>query len=83
MFLYTRFFISNTFISNVRLKLAKNEANVKQHLEAELLLFENYSDSSSTLPKNNRTYPKNMQKNKCACIHEIIRLIIMKMKMKM
>ena len=26
---------------------------------------------------------KNKQKNKCACIHEIIRLIIMKMKMSM
>ena len=26
---------------------------------------------------------KNKQKNKCVCIHEIIRLIIMKMKMKM
>ena len=26
---------------------------------------------------------KNKQKDKCVCIHEIIRLIIMKMKMKM
>ena len=26
---------------------------------------------------------KNKQKNKCACIHEIIRLIVMKRKMKM
>ena len=51
------FFISNTFISNGRLKLAKNEANAKQHTEAELLLFGNYSHSSSTLSfKNNRTY---------------------------
>ena len=53
------FFISNTFISNAKLKLAKNQANAKQHLEAELLLFENYSHSSSTLlSKNNRTYYK-------------------------
>ena len=29
------------------------------------------------------TYSKSKQKNKCVCIHEIIRLIIMKMKMKM
>ena len=43
------FFISSTFISNVRLKLAKNQANAKQHPEAEPLLFENYSNSSSTL----------------------------------
>ena len=31
------------------LKLAKNQASAKQHAEAELLLFENYSYSSSTL----------------------------------
>ena len=36
---YTRFFIKNTFISKTRLKLAKNQANTKQHPEAELLLF--------------------------------------------
>ena len=50
---YTIFFISNTFISNARLNLAKNQANAKQHPEAELLLFENYSHSSSTLSSNN------------------------------
>ena len=73
------FFISSTFISNARLKLAKNQANAKQHLEAELWKFENYSHSSSTLSsKNNRTYSKNKQKIKCICIHEII----LKMKMK-
>ena len=38
------------------MKLAKNQAN-------ELLLFENYSHSSSTLSsKSNRTYPENQQK---------------------
>ena len=51
----TRFFISNTFTSNAGLKLAKNQANVKQHPEAELLLFENCPHSSSTT-KNNMTY---------------------------
>ena len=45
----TRFFTSNTFITIARLKLAKNQANANQHPEAELLLFENYSHSSSTL----------------------------------
>ena len=55
-----RFSISNTFISNARLKLVKNQANAKQHPEAKLLTFENYSHSSSTLSiKNNRTYSKN------------------------
>ena len=54
---YTLFFISNTFIFNARLKLAKNQANAKQQPEVELLLPKNYSHSSSTLSfKNNRTY---------------------------
>ena len=44
------------FISNTRLKLAKN---AMQHPEAELLLFKNYSHSSSTLSsKSNRTNSK-------------------------
>ena len=56
---YTLFFISNSFISNTRLRLAKN----KQHPETKLLLFENYLLSSSTLPfKNNRRYSKNVRK---------------------
>ena len=56
---YTLFFISNTFITNARLQMAKNQANAKQHSEAKLLLFENYTHSSSTLSsKNNRTYSK-------------------------
>ena len=50
------------------MKLAKNQANDKQHSETELLLFENYSHSSSTLSsKNNRTYPENKQKNNYVC----------------
>ena len=39
--MYTCFFISITFVSNVRLKLTKNEANAMQHPEAKFLLFEN------------------------------------------
>ena len=46
-------FTSNTFISNARLKLAKNQAKAKQHPETELSLFENYSHSSSTLGQKN------------------------------
>ena len=43
--------------------MAKNQAKAKQHPEAELLLFENYSHSSSTLSsKNNRTYSKKLAK---------------------
>ena len=44
-------------MSNARLKLAKNQANVKQYSEAKILLFENYSHFSSTLSStNNKTY---------------------------
>ena len=77
------FFISSNFISNIRLELAKNQPNAKQHPEAEFLLFENYSHSSSILsPKKIGYILKNKQKNKCICVHKIMRLIIMKMKMK-
>ena len=58
------FFISNTFICNAELKLAKNQARAKQHPEAEILLFENYSDSSPPLSsKYNRTYSKKWTKD--------------------
>ena len=40
-------------MSNTRLKLVRNQANAKQHPEAELLTPENYLHSSSTLPSNN------------------------------
>ena len=57
MFLHV-FFISNN-LKAARLRLAKNQANAK----AELLLFANYSHSSSTLSfKNNRKYSKNKKK---------------------
>ena len=73
MLIYTLFIISNTFISNARLKLAKNQAKPKQHTEAELLLFENYSLSSSALSyKNNRRYSKKGAKNKYVYFIEII-----------
>ena len=65
--------------------MQKNQANAKQHLEAELLLLENDSGFSSTLyhPKVIGHILKNEQQNKYVCIHEIVRLITMKMKMKM
>ena len=83
----TRFcFISNTSISNARLKLAKNRANAKQHPEAEAFLFEIYSHFSPMLSSktNNRAHSKKQAKNKCVCIHDIMQwLNIMKMTMKM
>ena len=57
------FFKSNTFISNVRLKLAKNQAKVYWHPEAELLLFENYTRIR---------YSRKFAKNKCVCFNEIV-----------
>ena len=58
MTLTTRFFICNTFTSNTRLKLVKNRAKAKQHPEAKLLLFENYSLSSSMLSSKNNMRQK-------------------------
>ena len=80
-----RLFISNTFIKNARLKLAKkNHPNAKHHHEAELLLFK------IILILHPRYHPKiightlkNKLKNKRAVIHKIIRSIIMKINMKM
>ena len=51
------------------MKLVKNQANAKHYPEPELLLFENYSHSSSTLScKNNRTYSKRYAK-KQVCLY--------------
>ena len=58
------YFISNAFISNARLKFVKNQAKAKQLPEVELLLFENYSLSSSTLSfKSNRKCSKKCTEN--------------------
>ena len=59
-------------MSNVTLKMAKNQPNVRQHSEAELLLFENYSLSSSKISSKNRRYSKKYTKNKCVCFNEVI-----------
>ena len=56
--------------------MAKNQANAKLHPEAELLLLENYSHSSSShIPKTILHILKNKQKNKSVCFQEILRLI--------
>ena len=39
--MYTRFFMSNTFISNGRLKFGKSQSKAKQHHEAEHLTHMN------------------------------------------
>ena len=64
--------------------MAKNQAKAKQHLEAELSLFENYSLSSFMLSsKTNMSYSKKYAKNKCVCVNEIVWSVIMKMALKM
>ena len=63
----TQFFISKTFISNARLKLAQNQANAKQDPEAKLLLFENYLHSS--YPHYHPKMIKYILKNKQVCLY--------------
>ena len=55
----TRFFYQQHFISNARLKLAKNHANAKQNPETELCLFKDHSRSSYKLSSKNNIYSKN------------------------
>ena len=57
------FFKSKRFISKVRLKLVKNQANAKQHPEAELLLLKLFTFfiSSTFSTKNNTTYSKKIK----------------------
>ena len=53
----------------------KNWAKAKQHPEAELLLFENYLLSSSTLSSKNVGHIlKNVQKSKCVYSSILMRL---------
>ena len=51
MYIYI-YIIINTIISNARLKLEKNQANINQHPDTELLLFENNSHSYIYILKN-------------------------------
>ena len=50
--------------------MTKYQANAKQDPDAEFLLFENYSHSSSMLScKNDRRYSKKKQAKKQACLY--------------
>ena len=66
------FLVSNTFISNARLKLAKNQRNAKQHPEANFsylkiihILYPRY------YPKITKNILKNKQISKRVFIHQI------------
>ena len=83
-YMNTRFFMSNTFISNARLKLTKNQARANQHPEAEPLQFQDYSLYSSTLKsKNNWCYFKKSAKHKCVCFNKMNWLVLTKIKLKL
>ena len=70
------FFKSNTFRSNARLKLAENKQILSKALR---LNFWHLKIICIFHPCYQTRYK---QKNKCTCIHEIMRLIILKMKKK-
>ena len=78
-------FISSTFVSNTRLKLAKtNWAKAKKHTESERLLLKNYKVASSTLSsKDNRRYFKKCAKNVYVYLNEDKWLMVKKMRLKM
>ena len=64
--LYTLFYISNTFISNARLKLATNQANAKQHPEAGVLKL--FALFIHVIIQNKRTYSKKISKTTSASV---------------
>ena len=78
-YMNTRFFMSNTFTSNARLKLTKNQATANQHPEP--LQFQNYS--STLKSKNNWCYFKKSAKHKCVCFNKMNWLVLTKIKLKM
>ena len=73
------FFISKTFISNARLKLAKDHTLMLNfcYLKIMHILQPRYH------PKIIGNVLKTNQNNKCVCIYQTIRLIIIQIKMKM
>ena len=63
--------------------MTKNQANAKQHTEAELLLFENYLLLSSNLsPKNSRGYSKKYAKTSASVLMRLLMTMKMRLKMK-
>ena len=80
---YMLFFITNNFINNAKLKLAKNQAKAKQHPEAKLSLFENYSLLSSMLSsKNSSRYSKNYTKTSASVLMRLLMTMKRRLKMK-
>ena len=82
---YTLYFYKQHFYKQRQAGICKKkQAKTKQHPKAELLLFENYSLSSSTLSsKNNRKYSKKCAKKQVLLFNDVIWLITMKIRLKM
>ena len=77
-------FLANTFISNAKMKLAKNKTNAEHTLRlncSQLIIIQILHPRYH--PEIINHILKTKQKTKRVFIHEIIWLIIMKMKMKM
>ena len=80
---YTRFFfISNTFISKARLKLAKKSSKCWGTRWGWTFVIWKLSTFFNHIIKTIGHILKNKTKKKCVCVHKITRLIITKMKMK-
>ena len=64
--------------------MAENLAKAKHHPEAELLIFEDYFFSLSTVScKNDRRYSKKCTKNEYVSLNEVTWLMPMRMRLKM
>ena len=77
-----QYFISNIFISNASLNMAKNQAKSMQHPDAELLIFQNYSLFSPMLSSKNSRYSKKGTKNNYFYLNKVIWLTTMRRKLK-
>ena len=81
--IYTLFYKQH-FYKQHQAEIRKKSSESYTNPEVELLLFENYSLSSSMLlSKTNMRYFKKCAKNKCAWSREIMYIIITEMRLKM
>ena len=82
LIIYTLFY-KQQFYTQCQAETGKKLSNAKQHPEAELSLFKNYSLSSSTLSsKNNTRYSEKCSRNKCVCFNDVIWLMSIKIRLK-
>ena len=65
IYIHAFFYKSNTFVSNIKQKLVKNQVKANQHPEVEFSLFER------CYPKIIGHILKYLQINKCNCFNEI------------